>query len=133
MKRIAGLLLFTIPCVALSGCSLALAAPVVVEGRSFPQQRVSELKTGMLTNEVEALLGTPLRRAQTGHQFIWTYDFRRQLRECHMELFGIPLEPIRTERHSLELVFVSNGLQRAVYRQNSPEGRSEALLVGADR
>ena len=134
MKRIAVVLsLSMIPCLALSGCSLALAAPVVVEGRSFPQQRVSELKTGMPPRDVEALLGTPLQSAQTGDRLTWTSRLPPALRECHMELFGIPLEPIRSERHSLELVFLSSGLQRAVYRQYSPQGGSESVLVGAGR
>jgi outer membrane protein assembly factor BamE (lipoprotein component of BamABCDE complex) len=134
MRRTAGVLLSaTIPCLALSGCSLAMAAPVVVDGKSFPRESVSELKAGMPPRDVEALLGTPLQSAQTGDRLTWTYDFRRQLRECHMELFGIPLEPIRSERHSLELVFLSSGLQRAVYRQYSPQGGSESVLVGAGR
>ena len=43
-------------CLVLNGCALALPAPVVLEGRAFPDTKVSELAAGMGPGDVEALL-----------------------------------------------------------------------------
>lgn len=112
-----------------TGCSLGLMAPIVVEGQHFPVERATQLRAGMSPDQVEALLGTPLRRFN-GASVIWRYDFTRRLRECRPSLGPIPLRPARTERHALELLFGSGGLQRAVYREVAPGRLTEQMLVG---
>jgi outer membrane protein assembly factor BamE (lipoprotein component of BamABCDE complex) len=114
-----------------SGCGLALMAPIVVEGQSFPLDRATQLRAGMTADEVERLLGAPLERVATARAVVWRYDFRRQLKECRMYLGPIPLQQPRTERHALELTFGSSGLERAVYRDEAPDSTVERTLVGS--
>lgn len=114
-----------------SGCGLALMAPVVVDGRSFAHQRVSDLRAGMPGEELQALFGAPLRQAHRGTSFVWIYDVRRQRRECRAYFLGfVPLQPARTDRHTLELTFDADGLERAVYRERTPDRDVERTLVG---
>lgn len=105
-------------------------APVVVDGQSFAHQRVSDLRAGMPSEDVQALLGAPLRQAQRKGSLVWTYNVRRQRRECRVLLLGlIPLQPARTDCHTLELTFDSAGLERAVYRERTPDRDVERTLV----
>jgi outer membrane protein assembly factor BamE (lipoprotein component of BamABCDE complex) len=114
--------------VVISGCSLALMAPEVVEGQSFPFERASQLRVGMTPEEVEALLGTPLRRVTGGQTTVWGYDVRRRVRECRYYVGPIPLRPARTVRHALELTFGTAGLIRAVHREEAPGAKTERTL-----
>lgn len=117
-------------CIVTGGCAAALMAPVVVDGQSFPHERVSNLRAGMPSDEVQALLGAPLRQSQRGAALVWTYDLRRQRKECQWLFLGfIPLNPARTDRHTLELTFDSTGLGRAVYRERGPDREVEQTLV----
>jgi outer membrane protein assembly factor BamE (lipoprotein component of BamABCDE complex) len=115
--------------VVMSGCSLALMAPVAVEGQSFSIERASELRAGMMPEEVEALLGAPLRRISHGETAVWSYHERRRIRECRFYLGPVPLQPARTVRHALELTFGTAGLMRAIYREEAPDTRTERTLV----
>jgi outer membrane protein assembly factor BamE (lipoprotein component of BamABCDE complex) len=118
-------------CIVSDGCAYALMAPVVVDGLSFSHERASDLRAGMPIEEVRVLFGPPLGQAQRGGSLVWTYDVRRQRRECQLLLLGfIPLQPARTDRHTLELTFDTAGLERAVYRERTPDRDVERMLVG---
>ena len=112
------------------GCSLTLMAPVVVEGQNFQLERTPQLRADMGPDQVETLLGAPLRLVTRGETVVWSYDVRRQLRDCRFYLGPIPLEPVRTERHTLELTFGVTGLERAVYREEAPDRKLERVLGG---
>lgn len=109
-------------CVVTASCVAALRAPIVVDGRDFPRRRVSDLRAGMPSEEVQAILGAPLTQAQRGKLRVWIYDMRRQRRECQLLLFGfVPLQRAQTDRYTLELTFDRAGLERAVYLERMPE------------
>ena len=112
-----------------AGCSLALMAPVVVEGQAFAVEHTTRLRVGMSQDEVEALLGRPVRRS-SGAPVMWRYEFTRQIRECRLYVGPIPLQPARTERHVLELMFAVNGLERAIYTDVAPNHRRKQVVVG---
>src|SRR5687767_11163722 len=130
MATVSRRLAITVAVAALStGCGLGLMAPVVVEGQAFRYQHIGQLRRLMTTTEVEALLGAPLRDVREGDTRVWTYDERRQRRECRPILFGIALGPARTDRQTLELTFGSRGLEHAVYRTVTSDGSSERVVV----
>jgi outer membrane protein assembly factor BamE (lipoprotein component of BamABCDE complex) len=116
--------------VATTGCSLSLIAPIVVDGQSFLLESALQLRRGMTPDEISVLLGTPLRRRIDQEGLVWSYDFRRRVKECRLSLGAIALQPVRTERHTLQLTFGSGGLNRAVYRHDAPDRTVERILVG---
>ena len=113
-----------------AGCSLAMMAPIVVKGQAFPVEQATRLRAGMSENEVTALIGPPLRRA-SGAPVVWRYEFTRRLKECRFYVGPIPFEPVRTERHALELTFGDVGLERAIHTEAAPGRATERVLVRA--
>jgi outer membrane protein assembly factor BamE (lipoprotein component of BamABCDE complex) len=123
-------LAITLVALASTGCSLALMAPVVIDGQAFATERADELRQGMTMTEAQALLGAPLRHRAVKETTVWTYQMRRRLRECRYYLGPIPLHSARTESFGLELVFDSAELESAVYREERPDMKTERILVG---
>jgi len=113
-----------------AGCSLALMAPTVVEGRAFPVEHATQLRAAMSEEEVEAVVGIPLRRS-SGAPLMWRYEFTRRIRECRLYVGPVPLQPARTERHVLDLTFGATGLERAIYTEVAPSRTSEQVVVRA--
>ena len=124
------MLAITLTALASPGCSLALMAPAVVDGQAFAVEHANELRAGMTSAQVRSLLGDPLRQRTRAEATVWTYQMKRQLRECRFYLGPIPLQPLRTESHGLELVFGSGGLETAVYREEQPDQKTVRKLVG---
>jgi outer membrane protein assembly factor BamE (lipoprotein component of BamABCDE complex) len=120
----------TLVALASTGCSLALMAPVVIDGQAFAAERAGDLRPGMTMTEAQAVIGAPLRHRAVKETTVWTYQMRRRLRECRFYLGPIPLQPARTESFGLELVFDSAGLESAVYREERPDMKTERVLVG---
>ena len=112
-----------------TACGLAMMAPVLVEGQTFPYERVPELRRSMTPIEVEAVLGTPLSDVSRGQSRVWVYDERRQRRECRPFVLGMTLGPRRTDRHTLELSFGSGRLERAIYRTQTRDGSTQRELI----
>jgi outer membrane protein assembly factor BamE (lipoprotein component of BamABCDE complex) len=113
----------------LAGCGLAMPAPIVLEGQTFPQVRAAEIRTGMSPREVEALLGTPLTRAVSSHGETWMYRYMQRRKECRMVVLGIQLGRFPADTHHVEVVFDHGCVERGVYRHHASEGRSEQVIV----
>ena len=116
-----------------SGCGLTMMAPVVIEGQAFEHTNVPRLVSGMSKDQVQALLGAPLRESHREGAVVWTYDERRQRRECVPYFGPIPLGPLHTDRHVLELTFGTHGLDRAVYRERTRDKDEQRVLVDSRR
>ena len=120
----------TLVALASTGCSLALMAPIVVEGQAFPAERANELRAGMTASQAQGVLGAPLRQRTLAGTTVWNYQMRRRLKECRFYVGPLPLQRARTTSYDLEIVFDTAGLESAVYHEQGPDLKTERILVG---
>jgi len=105
-----------------TGC-LALKPEVLLAGRSFPADRLIDLRSGMNPAEVSSILGEPLRRGAAAEGEVWLYESLYQLRACQLYLLFIPIGPSAKERRTATLTFADHRLSSVTLVTREGTGR----------
>lgn len=119
MGRLAshGPLVATVALLALTGCAYALGPHMLIDGAEFSVEAMDQLTPGAEPEEVQAILGDPWRRKESGDRQRWEYYSRYQHRSCRVLLLGfLPVKSRPKQAYRAELVFGPGGLERATLR-----------------
>jgi hypothetical protein len=119
----------TIVCVVVlgAGCMASLHPRTTLAGQYFPAERVAEVRQGMSSLEVRAILGEPVEALQLGDVTALVYFERYQPRGCTDSFLGIPLSrrPVLSARATIT---IRSGVVLAVQTgEQAPTGQSNGV------
>jgi outer membrane protein assembly factor BamE (lipoprotein component of BamABCDE complex) len=113
MRLPSSLLVLFLLTTCVAACSIGLAPARVVAGKEFFPEEVELIQEGMTSNQVQEILGRPLRITPKGEAETWQYFFRLRQDDIIKVLGFIPIRrPVLIWEREAEILIRSDKVEK---------------------